>query len=46
MSDTGRRDVVVSISIRTFLLAAAVVALAGALASIGSTLLIVLVSPS
>jgi predicted PurR-regulated permease PerM len=44
VSDTGRRDVVVSISIRTLLLAAAVVALAGALASIGSTLLIVLVS--
>jgi predicted PurR-regulated permease PerM len=44
VSDTGRRDVVVSISVRTLLLAAAVVAVAGALASIGSTLLIVLVS--
>ena len=44
MSDTGRPDVVVSISIRTLLLAAAGVALASALASIGSALLMILVS--
>ena len=44
MSDTGRPDVVVSISIRTLLLAAGIVALAGALASIGSALLIIFVS--
>jgi predicted PurR-regulated permease PerM len=44
MSDTGRADVVVSISIRTLLLAAGIVALAGALASIGSALLIIFVS--
>ena len=44
MSDTGRPDFVVSISIRTLLLAAAGVALASALASIGSALLMILVS--
>ena len=44
MSDTGRPDVVVSISIRTLLLAAGGVALASALASIGSALLMILVS--
>jgi predicted PurR-regulated permease PerM len=44
VSDTGRPDVVVSISIRTLLLAAAGVALASALASIGSALLMILVS--
>jgi len=44
MSDTGRSDVVVSISVRTLLLAAGIVAVAGALASIGSALLIILVS--
>ena len=44
MSDTGRRDVVVSISIRTLLLVAGGVALASALASIGSVLLMILVS--
>ena len=44
MSDTGRADVVVSISVRTLLLAAGIVALAGALASIGSALLIIFVS--
>jgi hypothetical protein len=44
VSDTGRRDVVVSISIRTLLLAAGGVALAWALASIGSALLMILVS--
>ena len=44
MSDTGRPDVVVSISIRTLLLAAGGVALAWALASIGSALLMILVS--
>ncbi|MGZ8475120.1 MAG: hypothetical protein ACXWWQ_02705, partial [Candidatus Limnocylindria bacterium] len=44
MSDTGRPDVVVSISIRTLLLVAGVVALASALASIGSVLLMILVS--
>jgi predicted PurR-regulated permease PerM len=42
--DTARPDVVVSISVRTLLLAAAVVAVAGALASIGSALLMILVS--
>ena len=41
---TGRRDVVVAISARTLLLAAAGVAVALALASIGSALLIILVS--
>jgi predicted PurR-regulated permease PerM len=44
MSDTGRTDVVVSISVRTLLLAAGIVAVAGALASIGSALLIIFVS--
>ena len=44
MSDTGRPDVVVAISVRTLLLAAGGVALAWALASIGSVLLIILVS--
>ena len=44
MSDTGRPDVVVSISVRTLLVAAGIVAVAGALASIGSVLLIILVS--
>jgi predicted PurR-regulated permease PerM len=44
VSDTGRPDVVVSISIRTLLLAAGGVALASALASIGSALLMILVS--
>ena len=44
MSDTGRPDVVVSISIRTLLLVAGGVALASALASIGSALLMILVS--
>ena len=44
MSDTGRPDVVVSISVRTLLVAAVIVAVAGALASIGSVLLIILVS--
>ena len=43
-SDTGRPDVVVSVSIRTLLLAAGGVALAWALASIGSALLMILVS--
>jgi predicted PurR-regulated permease PerM len=43
-SDTGRPDVVVSISIRTLLLVAGGVALASALASIGSALLMILVS--
>jgi predicted PurR-regulated permease PerM len=43
-NDSGRRDVVVSISIRTLLLGAAGVALAWALASIGSALLIIFVS--
>ncbi len=42
--DTRRPDVVVSISVRTLLVAAAIVAGAGALASIGSVLLIILVS--
>ena len=42
--DTRRPDVVVSISIRTLLLAAGLVALAWALASIGSVLLMILVS--
>jgi predicted PurR-regulated permease PerM len=44
VNDSGRRDVVVSISTRTLLLAAAGVALAWALASIGSALLIIFVS--
>jgi predicted PurR-regulated permease PerM len=44
VSDTGRADVVVSISVRTLLVAAGIVALAGALASIGSALLMILVS--
>ena len=44
MTDTGRPDVVVSISVRTLLVAAGIVAVAGALASIGSALLIILVS--
>ena len=44
MTDTGRSDVVVAISVRTLLVAAVVVAVAGALASIGSVLLIILVS--
>ena len=44
MTDTGRPDVVVSISVRTLLVAAGIVAVAGALASIGSVLLIILVS--
>ena len=44
VNDSGRRDVVVSISIRTLLLAAAGVALAWALVSIGSALLIIFVS--
>jgi predicted PurR-regulated permease PerM len=44
VSDTGRPDVVVSISVRTLLFAAGIVALAGALASIGSALLIIFVS--
>jgi predicted PurR-regulated permease PerM len=44
VSDTGSRDVVVSISARTLLLAAAGVAVAWALASIGGALLIIFVS--
>jgi predicted PurR-regulated permease PerM len=44
MSDSGRAEVVVAISVRTLLLAAVGVALALALASIGSVLLIILVS--
>ena len=44
MSDTGRSAVVVSISVRTLFVAAGIVAVAGALASIGSVLLIILVS--
>jgi predicted PurR-regulated permease PerM len=44
VSDTGRSDVVVSLSIRTLLLVAGGVALASALASIGSVLLMILVS--
>ena len=44
MSSTGRADIVVSVSVRTLLLAAGIVALAGALASIGSALLIIFVS--
>jgi predicted PurR-regulated permease PerM len=44
MSDTGRSEVVVAVSVRTLLLAAAGVALALALASIGGVLLIILVS--
>jgi predicted PurR-regulated permease PerM len=43
-SDIGRPDVVVSLSIRTLLLAAGGVAVAWALASIGSALLMILVS--
>ena len=43
-SDTGRSDVVVSISVRTLLVAAGIVAVAGALASIGSALLMIFVS--
>jgi predicted PurR-regulated permease PerM len=43
-SDPGRPDVVVSISVRTLLVAAGIVAVAGALASIGSALLMILVS--
>jgi predicted PurR-regulated permease PerM len=43
-SDNGRPDVVVSISVRTLLVAAGIVAVAGALASIGSALLMILVS--
>ena len=43
-SHTGRSDVVVSISIRTILLVAGVVAVAWALASIGSVLLVIFVS--
>jgi predicted PurR-regulated permease PerM len=44
VGDKRRSDVVVSISVRTLLMAAGIVALAGALASIGSVLLIILVS--
>jgi predicted PurR-regulated permease PerM len=44
VSNTGRPDLVVSVSPRTLLLAAGIVALAGALASIGSALLIIFVS--
>jgi predicted PurR-regulated permease PerM len=44
VSGTGRPDVVVSISVRTLLVAAGIVAVAGALASIGSALLIIFVS--
>ena len=44
VSDTGRPNVVVSISVRTLLVAAGIVAVAGALASIGSALLMILVS--
>ena len=43
-SDIGRSDVMVSISVRTLLVAAGIVAVAGALASIGSALLMILVS--
>jgi predicted PurR-regulated permease PerM len=43
-SDTQRPDVVVSISVRTLLVAAGIVAVAGALASIGSVLLMIFVS--
>ena len=43
-SDPGRSDVVVSISIRTLLVVAGIVAVAGALASIGSALLMIFVS--
>jgi predicted PurR-regulated permease PerM len=43
-TDTGRTDVVVSLSIRTLMLVAGGVALASALASIGSALLMILVS--
>ena len=42
--DAGRPDVVVSISVRTLVVAAGIVAVAGALASIGSTLLMIFVS--
>ena len=42
--DTGRREVDVSISIRTILVVAAVVAVALALASIGKVLLLIFVS--
>jgi predicted PurR-regulated permease PerM len=42
--DTGRREVEVSISIRTILIVAAVVAVAFALASIGKVLLLIFVS--
>jgi predicted PurR-regulated permease PerM len=44
VGDKRRSDVVASISVRTLLVAAGIVALAGALASIGSVLLIILVS--
>jgi predicted PurR-regulated permease PerM len=44
VSDTRRSDVVVSISVRTLLVAAGIVAVAGALASIGSALLMIFVS--
>jgi predicted PurR-regulated permease PerM len=43
-SDTGRREIEVSISIRTLLLVAGAVALAWALASIGNVLLVIFVS--
>jgi predicted PurR-regulated permease PerM len=43
-TDTGGSDVVVSISVRTLLVAAGIVAVAGALASIGSALLVIFVS--
>ena len=42
--DTGRREVDVSISIRTILLVAGAVAIAWALASIGNVLLLIFVS--
>jgi predicted PurR-regulated permease PerM len=44
VSDTPRSDLVVSISVRTLLVAAGIVAVAGALASIGSALLMIFVS--
>jgi predicted PurR-regulated permease PerM len=44
VNDSGRREVMVSISVRTLLLGAAGVALAWALTSIGSALLIIFVS--
>jgi predicted PurR-regulated permease PerM len=44
MSETGRLHVVVSISVRTLLLVAGIVAVAAALASIGDALLIIFVS--